>query len=129
MYDFECLYIVVSVICIEHRQHTATAVITQLQRVTQNALLTVLSKLARVRTVSLTLASVSTLLCCIASAAAVVDVTQEFLQAAESLTCPYQWGRYDLLCLPPSFPYGGMENPVRQLQSFALYSYKVKVYS
>ncbi|NNJ64430.1 MAG: aminopeptidase, partial [Xanthomonadales bacterium] len=24
---------------------------------------------------------------------------------------PYQWGRYDLLILPPSFPYGGMENP------------------
>jgi hypothetical protein len=21
------------------------------------------------------------------------------------------WGRYDLLLLPPSFPYGGMENP------------------
>jgi leukotriene-A4 hydrolase len=24
---------------------------------------------------------------------------------------PYVWGRYDILCLPPSFPYGGMENP------------------
>lgn len=24
---------------------------------------------------------------------------------------PYEWGRYDVLCLPPSFPYGGMENP------------------
>ena len=24
---------------------------------------------------------------------------------------PYLWGRYDLLVLPPSFPYGGMENP------------------
>ncbi|KAJ2754259.1 Leucyl aminopeptidase yscIV, partial [Coemansia nantahalensis] len=24
---------------------------------------------------------------------------------------PYQWGRYDLLVLPPSFPFGGMENP------------------
>jgi leukotriene-A4 hydrolase len=24
---------------------------------------------------------------------------------------PYDWGRYDLLVLPPSFPYGGMENP------------------
>ncbi|KAL7531947.1 hypothetical protein ACHAWF_007302 [Thalassiosira exigua] len=24
---------------------------------------------------------------------------------------PYQWTRYDLLCLPPSFPYWGMENP------------------
>ena len=24
---------------------------------------------------------------------------------------PYRWGRYDLLVLPPSFPFGGMENP------------------
>lgn len=38
--------------------------------------------------------------------------TEDFLQAAESLAgSPYAWGRYDLLCLPPSFPYGGMENP------------------
>ena len=36
---------------------------------------------------------------------------EDFLVAAEELTMPYQWGRYDLLCLPPSFPYGGMENP------------------
>lgn len=31
--------------------------------------------------------------------------------AAEELFGPYQWGRYDVLVLPPSFPYGGMENP------------------
>lgn len=38
--------------------------------------------------------------------------TEQFLQAAEQLTgCPYLWHRYDILCLPPSFPYGGMENP------------------
>jgi leukotriene-A4 hydrolase len=37
---------------------------------------------------------------------------EDFLSAAEQVTAvPYQWGRYDLLCLPPSFPYGGMENP------------------
>ena len=37
---------------------------------------------------------------------------ENFLSAAEQVTAvPYQWGRYDLLCLPPSFPYGGMENP------------------
>ncbi|KAJ1957506.1 Leucyl aminopeptidase yscIV, partial [Linderina pennispora] len=30
---------------------------------------------------------------------------------AEKLVTPYSWGRYDLLILPPSFPYGGMENP------------------
>lgn len=33
------------------------------------------------------------------------------LEAAEELYGPYRWGRYDLLVLPPSFPYGGMENP------------------
>jgi leukotriene-A4 hydrolase len=38
--------------------------------------------------------------------------TEEFLKIAEDLAGkPYVWGRYDLLCLPPSFPYGGMENP------------------
>lgn len=35
------------------------------------------------------------------------DQTEDFLQHAEALTCDYVWGRYDLLCLPPSFPYGG----------------------
>lgn len=33
------------------------------------------------------------------------------LQAAEALYGPYLWERYDLLLLPPSFPFGGMENP------------------
>jgi len=37
--------------------------------------------------------------------------TEQFLKIAEDLTCPYLWTRYDILCLPPSFPYGGMENP------------------
>ena len=37
--------------------------------------------------------------------------TEQFLSIAEDLTIPYEWGRYDVLCLPPSFPYGGMENP------------------
>ncbi len=31
--------------------------------------------------------------------------------AAEKLGGPYRWGRYDVLVLPPSFPFGGMENP------------------
>jgi len=35
----------------------------------------------------------------------------KLMQAAEGLYGPYKWGRYDLLVLPPSFPYGGMENP------------------
>lgn len=33
------------------------------------------------------------------------------LKTAESLAGPYVWGQYDVLVLPPSFPYGGMENP------------------
>lgn len=33
------------------------------------------------------------------------------LEAAENLYGPYRWGRYDLIVLPPSFPFGGMENP------------------
>jgi len=37
--------------------------------------------------------------------------TKQMLETAESLYGPYQWGRYDLLMLPPSFPFGGMENP------------------
>lgn len=38
--------------------------------------------------------------------------TEQFLKAAEDLSGKkYVWGRYDLLCLPPSFPFGGMENP------------------
>ncbi|CAK1584714.1 unnamed protein product [Parnassius mnemosyne] len=37
--------------------------------------------------------------------------TEKYLEAAENLCGPYQWGQYDLLVLPPSFPYGGMENP------------------
>ncbi|MGZ3304454.1 MAG: M1 family metallopeptidase [Asticcacaulis sp.] len=35
----------------------------------------------------------------------------QMVDAAEKLYGPYQWGRYDVLVLPPSFPYGGMENP------------------
>ncbi len=33
------------------------------------------------------------------------------LLAAERLFGPYPWDRYDLLLMPPAFPYGGMENP------------------
>jgi leukotriene-A4 hydrolase len=35
----------------------------------------------------------------------------QMLTATEALLGPYSWGRFDLLTLPPSFPYGGMENP------------------
>lgn len=37
--------------------------------------------------------------------------TPKMMATAEKLYGPYRWGRYDILVLPPSFPYGGMENP------------------
>ena len=37
---------------------------------------------------------------------------ERMIDAAESLLGPYLWGRYDVLVLPPSFPFGGMENPL-----------------
>jgi len=37
--------------------------------------------------------------------------TQAMIDETEKLFGPYRWGRYDLLILPPSFPFGGMENP------------------
>ncbi|HEU5163452.1 MAG TPA: M1 family metallopeptidase, partial [Thermoanaerobaculia bacterium] len=37
--------------------------------------------------------------------------TPKMIAAAEALYGPYRWGRYDILILPPSFPFGGMENP------------------
>lgn len=36
---------------------------------------------------------------------------ESMVEAAEELYGEYQWGRYDILMLPPSFPFGGMENP------------------
>ena len=33
------------------------------------------------------------------------------MKDAENVMGKYVWGTYDLLVLPPSFPYGGMENP------------------
>ncbi|HEX8407265.1 MAG TPA: M1 family metallopeptidase [Thermoanaerobaculia bacterium] len=37
--------------------------------------------------------------------------TPRMIEAAEKLYGPYRWGQYDVLVLPPSFPFGGMENP------------------
>jgi len=37
--------------------------------------------------------------------------TETMLKTAEDLCGPYVWGIYDILVLPPSFPFGGMENP------------------
>jgi len=45
------------------------------------------------------------------AAASELADTEKMVAAAEKLYGPYQWGRYDVLVLPPSFPFGGMENP------------------
>ena len=44
------------------------------------------------------------------AAAEFVDV-EKMVQVAEKLYGPYAWGRWDTIVLPPSFPFGGMENP------------------
>ena len=44
-------------------------------------------------------------------AAAEFADTEKMIQVTEQLYGPYRWERYDMLVLPPSFPYGGMENP------------------
>ncbi len=45
------------------------------------------------------------------ASASELDDVEAMVEAAEALYGPYRWGRYDLLVLPPSFPFGGMENP------------------
>ncbi len=45
------------------------------------------------------------------AAAAEFEDTESMLIATEKTYGPYSWDRYDLLILPPSFPFGGMENP------------------
>lgn len=45
------------------------------------------------------------------AAVAEFDDTEDMVKVTEELYGPYRWGRYDLLILPPAFPYGGMENP------------------
>ena len=45
------------------------------------------------------------------AAVAEFEDTEQMIATAEELYGPYRWERYDLLILPPSFPYGGMENP------------------
>ncbi|QCZ93801.1 M1 family metallopeptidase [Salinimonas iocasae] len=45
------------------------------------------------------------------AAAAEFEDTESMLELTENKYGPYRWDRYDLLILPPSFPFGGMENP------------------
>jgi leukotriene-A4 hydrolase len=40
-----------------------------------------------------------------------LEAVESMITAAEGLFGPYDWERFDLLVMPPSFPYGGMENP------------------
>lgn len=37
--------------------------------------------------------------------------TESFIETAEAICGPYLWKVYDLLVMPKSFPFGGMENP------------------
>ena len=45
------------------------------------------------------------------SAAKEFEDMDKMLDTAQDLFGPYRWDRYDVLVLPPSFPFGGMENP------------------
>jgi leukotriene A-4 hydrolase/aminopeptidase len=47
----------------------------------------------------------------IRKAAKELEDTEKMVQAAERLYGAYRWEEYDVLILPPSFPFGGMENP------------------
>ncbi len=44
-------------------------------------------------------------------AVAEFEDTEKMIATTEALYGPYRWERYDMLVLPPSFPFGGMENP------------------
>jgi len=47
----------------------------------------------------------------VAAAAKEFEDVEKMIVTTERLYGPYRWERYDILVLPPSFPYGGMENP------------------
>ncbi|MGS0730193.1 aminopeptidase, partial [Shewanella sp. 0m-11] len=44
----------------------------------------------------------------VGAAVAEFEDTESMVEVAESLLGPYPWGRYDMIVLPPSFPFGGM---------------------
>lgn len=41
-----------------------------------------------------------------------LDTLEQLLDETEKYLTPYIWGNYSILILPPSFPFGGMENPL-----------------
>jgi len=41
-----------------------------------------------------------------------LDTLESLLDATETYLTPYIWGNYTVVVLPPSFPFGGMENPL-----------------
>lgn len=45
------------------------------------------------------------------AAASELAEVEAMMTAAEAIFGPYDWERFDILAMPPSFPYGGMENP------------------
>ena len=45
------------------------------------------------------------------AAAREFEDTEKMIKATEALYGPYRWGRYDLLVLPPSFPFGNRGRP------------------
>lgn len=47
----------------------------------------------------------------IADCASELSGMQAMMDATEALYGTYRWNRYDVIVLPPSFPFGGMENP------------------
>ena len=47
----------------------------------------------------------------VVAAAKEFEDVEKMIATTEKLYGPYRWERYDILVLPPSFPYGGMENP------------------
>ena len=44
--------------------------------------------------------------------AEVLGNLEQLLDSVENYLGPYVWGNYTILVLPPSFPFGGMENPL-----------------
>ena len=46
--------------------------------------------------------------------------TESYLEIAEAYVSPYLWGEYNILVLPPSYPFGGMENPTLTYVSASL---------